>query len=119
MSMVPPRPSASQPPPNIIPTRQTRLVAQQMLAALATEGGYDVVLRMHAELHPDQWPALVAALLNTGRVGGRPAMKETRFTQAERRAGHAKYVQGDRSEDVVEAEREYQRLHKRRARKAA
>jgi HEAT repeat protein len=118
MTIMAARADASQPLPNIVPTRQTRWIAAQMLNALKDENGYDAVLRLHHQVSDDQWAALAAILLNSGRLGGRPVMRATKYSVDERREAHRRYTKGDRSPHVVDGEREYQRLHKRSKRAA-
>jgi hypothetical protein len=98
---------------NIVPTAHTRLVASELIAAAAKDTGFDAAIEHLHRVDVSQYPALIGLLL--GNNTGRPRL-EDEFTLTQRLEGHRRYHNGERDEWVINAEREYQRLHKRRVR---
>lgn len=107
---------------NIVPTPDTRAVARAMIHATEQTSGGDAVLQHLSKVAPDQFPALVAALLTATKVHkklGRPA-QPLQFSEDDRKRGYRQYRQGQRTPFAVAAYREYQRVNqaRRRARRS-
>lgn len=111
MSSVPLPPSART-EGVIVPTQRTRAMAQAMLYHTDQADGFEAVIRHLRYVRPEQYPALLAVILQAGR-GGRPRIPVT-YTDDERREAHRRYVAGERGDWVEHGEREYQRVAKRR-----
>lgn len=107
---------------NLVPTPDTRAVAQRMIHTAQLSTGGDAVLQHLGKVSPDQFPALVAALLTATKVHkkiGRPA-QPLQFSEDDRKRGYRLYRQGQRTPFAVAAYREYQRVNqaRRRARRS-
>lgn len=97
--------------PTLVPTRQTRELAEKMITADLS--AYDAALRFLPKLENGQVPALIGLLIGNARRPrnlnlGRPAMPY-RFTPEERRAGKAAWKRGERSQLIEDQRREYDR----------
>lgn len=100
---------------NVVPKRQTRAIANQMLLLAREENGADAAAELLRLVQRDQIPALVGLLLKNARVRqlpGRPA-RPLEFTPAERLEGNRRYKAGHRDPDTLEKWREYQRVIQR------
>lgn len=111
---------------NIVATTATRKLARAIIRETA-DNGADATLRHLHDVAPDQLPALIAILAR--EAAGARIPRGSHFpidgrlvvdvlTVEERRTAHAAYVRGLRDEWVVNGEREYQRLRRRRDRAA-
>lgn len=105
---------------SLVPTPRTRAVAQMLLRDATKASAVDAVLNHLDRIEDDQVHALIGVLLTAAKQHrriGRPRLA-LKLTEAKRREMHTRYRRGEREPEVVEGEREYQRVNQqaRRAR---
>lgn len=105
----------------LVPTARTRAVAQMLLRDAAKTTAIDAVLNHLDRIEADQVHALIGVLLTAAKQHkklGRPRMT-LHLTESQRREMHRRYRRGERTPEVVEGEREYQRVNQQARRKRA
>lgn len=106
---------------SLIPTRRTRALARILVGEANRTTSLDAVLNHLDRLDDDQTRALVVVLLTAIKQHhktGRPPLP-LRLTEEQRRECHRLYRRGDRTPEVEEGEREYQRVNQRARRARA
>ncbi|WP_228941885.1 hypothetical protein [Nocardioides sp. Leaf374] len=103
---------------NVVPTPATRALAARLVRQTRDSTAAEAVLANVDDIAPDQYAALLAAVLTSTKAHdklGRPR-EPLQLTEEERRRGYSQYRQGERTEFACVAYREYQRVMARRYR---
>ena len=103
---------------NLVPDKRTRNTLHRLVTTARRETGPDAVARHLSDLPPDQWPALIGLLLTQVNIVTKTGAVRLpdEFTEADRKAGYARYKRGHRDDLTIRQFREYQRHQQRKQR---